>query len=228
MKPTIVPPPSELTPSLHHYYLRQMGITDWRRRPANEPAAHSTVFGALQALAAKVAQCKLCALCETRTQTVFARGNPNGRVMIVGEVPGLHEDQQGRPFVGKAGQLLDRMIQSMGLTLQDVYIANVLKCRPPQDRDPQALEIAQCRAYLTEQIQLVKPKLIIAVGRFAGQFITDSTASMTMMRQTLYQYQGIKAIISYHPAYLLRHPKDKKAAYQDWSLAKTMLSPETE
>lgn len=185
-----------------------MGITPWvlRRDPTQQN---------LSQLARTVASCTRCPLHQTRTQTVFARGNPHASLMIVGEAPGFHEDQQGQPFVGKAGLLLAKMLQCIGFTTDDVYIANVLKCRPPNNRDPQRSEIDQCVPYLAQQIELIQPRLILAVGRFAAQYLLNSTSSLSQLRSKKHQYQGTDVIVSYHPAYLLRNPKDKKKAYQD-------------
>lgn len=194
---------------LKAYYLQQLGVTQWLCRPKKEARC------SLAKLEAIVASCTQCPLHQTRHKTVFARGNPSARLMIIGEAPGFHEDQQGLPFVGKAGQLLDQMLASIGLSNQDVYIANVLKCRPPNNRDPQDFEIEQCSSYLAEQIQLIEPKLIFAVGRFAAQFLLQRQESLTKLRSTIHHYGNTPVIVSYHPAYLLRNPAHKKQAYQD-------------
>ena len=143
--------------------------------------------------------------------------------MIIGEAPGLHEDQQGLPFVGKAGFLLNKMLSSIGISADDVYISNVLKCRPPDNRDPLSEEIAQCSGYLSQQIALVAPKLILAVGRFAGQFLLNVTTPLSKMRGNVYDYHGTSVIVTYHPAYLLRNPADKKNAYRDLFMIKQLL-----
>lgn len=200
-----------MTTDLQAYYLETMGIERWIVR--QKPCTTSKVQ--LEELAQTVAQCTLCPLHESRTNTVFSRGNSQAQFMIIGEAPGFHEDKQGRPFVGKAGMLLDRMLHSIGLDENGVYIANVLKCRPPANRDPNSEEIAQCRSYLDQQIELIQPKLILGLGRFAAQFITNKTLPLGQARQKRYTYQNIPCMISYHPAYLLRNPKDKKKAYAD-------------
>jgi len=202
---------------MQHYYLEQMGITPWVMR--DDPQNLST----LQRLATEVAGCTRCPLYKTRTQTVFARGNPQAKLMIIGEAPGFHEDQQGHPFVGAAGSLLDHMVASIGLDAQQIYIANVLKCRPPNNRDPQPDEITQCSSYLSQQISLVKPSLLLALGRFAGQYLLNTTRSLSQMRNLQQQYQTIPVVVTYHPAYLLRNPTDKKNAYQDWLKIQHML-----
>ncbi|WP_133127440.1 uracil-DNA glycosylase [Legionella nagasakiensis] len=194
--------------SLQQYYLQQMGIETWvLRHDASQPS--------LQALALEVQSCTHCPLHKTRTQTVFARGNPKAKLMIIGEAPGFHEDKQGLPFVGKAGNLLNKMLLSIGFTAEDVYIANVIKCRPPNNRDPKAEEIEACSTHLTQQIILVNPQLILAVGRFAGQFLLNQFLPLNKMRHHVHHYQGKQVLVSYHPAYLLRNPKDKKKAYAD-------------
>lgn len=196
---------------LQAYYLETMGIERWvlRQKPS------TTSKSQLDQLTQMVAKCTRCPLHQSRTNTVFSRGNPQAQFMIIGEAPGYHEDKQGRPFVGKAGMLLDRMLHSIGLDENKAYIANVLKCRPPENRDPKAEEITQCRSYLDQQIELIQPKLILGLGRFAAQFIINKTLPLAQARQKIYTYQGIPCMISYHPAYLLRNPKDKKKAYFD-------------
>ncbi|KJV27482.1 DNA polymerase [Aquitalea magnusonii] len=168
-----------------------------------------------------VANCERCTLCRTRTQTVFGRGNPQARWMLIGEAPGEHEDRQGEPFVGKAGQLLDNMLAAAGLDRdRDVYIANVLKCRPPGNRNPAPEEILACQGYLQQQIQHVQPVLIVALGRFAVQTLLQSEQTIGKLRGQVHQYQGIPLIATYHPAYLLRNLPDKAKAWQDMVLAK--------
>jgi DNA polymerase len=227
--------------NLQHYYLQQMGIEPWilREKPnkllSNHASEGSTqpVVGPekiavdtnlLANLAKQVSSCTRCPLAQTRTQTVFARGNPQAKLMIVGEAPGFYEDQQGKPFVGKAGGLLNRMLRSIGLSDEDVYIANVLKCRPPNNRDPNSEEISQCCDYLAQQIAIVSPHLILAVGRFAGQFLLKTAYPLNKMRGTIHDYQGKRVLVSYHPAYLLRNPGDKKKAYHDLLSVKKLLA----
>lgn len=172
-----------------------------------------------------VANCQNCQLCHTRTQTVFGRGNPQARWMLIGEAPGEQEDKQGQPFVGKAGQLLDNMLAAAGLDREnDVYIANVLKCRPPGNRNPNPEEILACSSYLQQQIHHVQPTLILALGRFAVQTLLQTEQSIGKLRGQLHQYQGIPLIATYHPAYLLRNLPDKAKAWQDMVLAKQHFS----
>ena len=190
---------------------------------AAPPVAISAVNSILswEQLEHTVANCERCTLCRTRTQTVFGRGNPQARWMLIGEAPGEHEDKQGEPFVGKAGQLLDNMLAAAGLDRdRDVYIANVLKCRPPGNRNPAPEEILACQGYLQQQIQHVQPVLIVALGRFAVQTLLQTEQTIGKLRGQVHQYQGIPLIATYHPAYLLRNLADKAKAWQDMVLAK--------
>lgn len=176
----------------------------------------------LRTLQQCVSNCQLCPLHQTRTQTVFGVGNEKAKLMIIGEAPGFHEDQQGEPFVGRAGQLLNAMLQSIGFERSDVYIANILKCRPPNNRDPLPEEVAQCTPYLKQQIALIQPKILCAVGRIAAQFLLDTTLSLSKLRGKTHTYGELKLplLITYHPAYLLRNPSAKADAYQDLLLLK--------
>ncbi|MBV1776651.1 uracil-DNA glycosylase [Burkholderiaceae bacterium DAT-1] len=177
------------------------------------------------ALEAAVRECTACDLCKTRTQTVFAAGVATADWMVVGEAPGADEDRLGEPFVGRAGKLLDAMLASVGHSRADnVCIANVLKCRPPRNRNPEPDEMARCQGYLLRQIELVKPKIIFAVGRFAVQTLLGSEASIASLRGRVHQYKSIPVIVSYHPAYLLRNPTDKIKAWEDLLLAKKTLA----
>jgi DNA polymerase len=181
------------------------------------------------ALREAVAGCTACKLCSGRTQTVFGVGNERAHWMIVGEAPGEQEDQQGEPFVGKSGQLLDNMLRAVGLTRseapaeQQVYIANTVKCRPPGNRNPEPAELAQCEPYLVRQIALVQPRIILAMGRFAVQSLLRSTEPIGRLRGRVHQYQGVPLVVTYHPAYLLRNPEDKSRAWDDLCLAREVL-----
>lgn len=208
---------------MRDYYLNQLGITPWVLRKKEKEICSSSSFSLFEKLATRVAACRRCPLHQSRTQTVFARGKPSAKLMIIGEAPGFYEDQQGLPFVGKAGELLNHMIAAIGFSESDVYIANVLKCRPPDNRDPQPFEIEQCSDYLTHQIEYINPSVILAVGRFAGQFLLKTTLSMAKMRSKIHHYRDIQVLVSYHPAYLLRNPLDKRHAYQDWLQVKQLL-----
>jgi len=167
-------------------------------------------------LALEVSGCVKCRLCKTRKQTVFADGSPAARIMFIGEAPGADEDAQGLPFVGRAGQLLTRMIEDgMGLPRSSVYIANVLKCRPPENRNPEADEIAACRGYLESQIDLVKPEVLVALGKFAAHFLLETEEGITRLRGKWGSYRGIPVMPTLHPSYLLRQPAQKKEAWED-------------
>lgn len=165
--------------------------------------------------------CTACGLCRTRTHAVPGVGDLQGDWLIVGEGPGADEDKKGEPFVGRAGQLLDNMLAALGLKRgQGVYIANVIKCRPPENRDPDADEIAACRPYLNRQIQLLQPKIMLAVGRHAGNTLLESDAKVGQMRGSVHAINGIPLVVTYHPAYLLRSPGEKGKAWQDLLLAR--------
>jgi len=172
-------------------------------------------------LKATVAGCTACTLCEGRKKTVFGVGDEKADWMIIGEAPGAEEDARGEPFVGQAGRLLDSMLAALEMKREvNVYIANVLKCRPPGNRNPEPLEVAQCSPHLLRQVALIQPKLIILMGRFAAQTLLHTDASIASMRGRLHQYQGIPAIVTYHPAYLLRNLPDKSKAWQDLLFAR--------
>ncbi|MBI5927531.1 MAG: uracil-DNA glycosylase [Aquabacterium sp.] len=181
------------------------------------------------ALREAVASCQACSLCQSRTQPVFGVGHEQAQWMIVGEAPGEQEDKQGEPFVGRAGQLLDRMLAALALTrseadaTQQVFIANVLKCRPPANRNPQPQEVAQCEPFLTRQIELVKPKVILAMGRFAVQSLLKSSEPIGKLRGKVHEVAGVPVIVTYHPAYLLRSPADKALAWDDLCLAREVM-----
>lgn len=171
-----------------------------------------------------VAACQACGLCTSRRQTVFGTGHQQARWMIVGEAPGEQEDRQGEPFVGPAGQLLDAMLRATGRDRRTdaaggVYIANVLKCRPPSNRNPAPDEVQRCEPFLARQVALVQPKLIIAMGRFAVQSLLRTTQPIGQLRGRVHRYEGVPVIVTYHPAYLLRNPADKAKAWADLCLA---------
>jgi DNA polymerase len=174
--------------------------------------------GALLALREDLGECSRCKLAGGRTKLVFGVGRPDAELMFVGEGPGADEDAQGEPFVGKAGQLLTRMIEAMGLRREDVYIANVVKCRPPGNRDPEPDEIAACEPFLKAQIAALSPKIIVALGRFAVQTLLRDTTPITRQRGRWREYAGVKLMPTFHPAYLLRNPVEKKKAWEDLQL----------
>jgi DNA polymerase len=206
-------------------------------RPASKPdAPHRPDVAALDwaALREAVASCRACKLCESRQQTVFGVGHPQAQWMIVGEAPGEQEDRQGEPFVGPAGQLLDNMLRAIGLTrgeagpARQVFIANTLKCRPPKNRNPEPAETAQCAPFLERQIALVRPRIILAMGRFAAQALLASDAPLGRLRGRVHQYRGVPVVVTYHPAYLLRTPTDKARAWEDLCLAASVVAAAAE
>jgi DNA polymerase len=217
----------------HQQYLDALQFVRWvRRDPRDWPAEPdlmlglSSTEGALFELAAVVDQCKMCSLHRTRRHTVFGVGSPSADCMFVGEAPGAEEDRRGLPFVGRAGQLLNAMIVALGLEREQTYIANVLKCRPPDNRDPLGEEVRSCETYLHRQIQLIEPRLIIALGRFAAQSLLKSSLPIGKLRGQCHSYEpfGIPLVATYHPAYLLRSPLEKRKVWRDLMLAKTVLS----
>jgi len=173
-------------------------------------------------LRARVASCTRCGLAATRTQTVFGVGDPAAGWLVVGEAPGAEEDLRGEPFVGRAGQLLNAMLRAIGLAREQVYIANMLKCRPPQNRDPLAGEVAECAPYLERQVALIKPKIMLVVGRIAAQNLLQTTVPLGRLRQQVHAYgtARVPMVVTYHPAYLLRTPGDKRKAWDDLKFAR--------
>jgi len=169
----------------------------------------------LEELEARLQGCRCCPLCEKRKKLVFGVGNPKADLVFVGEAPGREEDEQGIPFVGEAGRLLDRILFAMKLSRQDVYICNVIKCRPPNNRDPLPEEIAACEPFLKQQLEIIRPKLIITLGRFAAQTLLQTKAPIGRLRGHWYEYQGIPLMPTFHPAYLLRTPAGKREVWED-------------
>ena len=163
----------------------------------------------------EIKECQLCPLGATRTKFVFGVGNPNADLMLIGEAPGRNEDLQGEPFVGRAGQLLDKILAAIDLSREEVYIANVLKCRPPNNRDPLKSESDTCQPYLKQQIELIKPKLILALGRVSGAWLLGEDLALKDMRNKSYIYNGIEMMVTYHPAALLRNTNWKKPCWED-------------
>ena len=239
-----------MNPGLRHEYLAALGLQTWVARTHEAPAARAAPAprdatalrdarvlrdapaladpaGAREAgfgwteLRARVAACTRCALCNTRTQTVFGVGNQEAEWLVVGEAPGAEEDRRGEPFVGRAGQLLNSMLRAIGLAREQVYIANVLKCRPPGNRDPSAAEAAECLPYLEQQIALLKPKVMLAVGRIAAQNLLRTEVTLGRLRQQVHRFGAsqVPLVVTYHPAYLLRNLPDKRKAWIDLCLA---------
>lgn len=209
--------------------LAALGIDVWIRRegPAiDEPQTTDVVDPVdLVSLERNVAACTRCALHSTRTQTVFGVGDPNADLLIIGEAPGAEEDRRGEPFVGRAGQLLNAMLNAIGIPRERAYIANILKCRPPDNRDPKPEEVALCSDYLAHQVALISPRAILAVGRIAAQNLLNESTPVGKMRGRRYTYGAgqIPVIVTYHPAYLLRSPQEKRKSWQDLLQVKTLI-----
>ena len=180
----------------------------------------------LDSLAKRVAECRRCPLWEERTRTVFSNGSKRARLMFVGEAPGREEDLQGLPFVGRAGKLLTKILDSVGLARDEVYITNILKCRPPNNRDPNEEEVRACEPYLARQIELLKPVLICALGRVAAQNLLKTNASLSVLRGGIHYYNDTRVIVTYHPAALLRNPHLKRSAWEDIKLVRKIYDEE--
>lgn len=211
-------------------YLEALGIDVWVPRdhvdPEIEVAEPVVAADGLDwtTLRDAVAVCTRCKLHESRTQTVFGVGNPNADWMIIGEAPGAEEDRRGEPFVGRAGKLLDEMMQAAGQGRESVFIANILKCRPPNNRDPEPAESAECRRYLERQIELVQPKIILAVGRIAAHLLLETDTPVGRLRGTTHYLDKTPLIVTYHPAYLLRSPSQKRKSWDDLCLARRVAA----
>ena len=229
---------------LRNVYLDALGIDRWvpRNAPADSvvpelaapaaapavPLARAPAPAPLEptadwsVLRERVAGCTACDLCKTRTQTVFGVGDTRAEWLVIGEAPGAEEDRQGEPFVGRAGQLLNAMLLAIGLPREKVFIANILKCRPPGNRDPRPEEVSRCLPYLANQIALLKPKIMLAVGRIAAQNLLATDAPLARLRGKLHTFGAANTplVITYHPAYLLRTPADKRKAWEDLKFAR--------
>lgn len=222
--------------------LAALGVQVWVPRVASmtvvADATHTPVsdmpvdeqpsaVGAWDALEAEVASCTRCALHRTRTRTVFGTGAHDARWLVIGEAPGADEDRQGEPFVGRAGQLLTEMLRAAGLSREQVFIANILKCRPPENRDPNPEETKSCDDYLQRQIALIRPGLILAVGRIAAQNLLQVDTPIGKLRGQVHEYGSAKipVVVTYHPAYLLRSPTQKARAWDDLCLARSIVAP---
>lgn len=207
-------------------YLDAMGVQSWvpRVTSGTQDAAASTLSD-WDTLQTRVAHCTACGLHRGRTQTVFGIGNHAAQWMIVGEAPGAEEDRQGEPFVGRAGQLLNAMLLAIGLRREEVYIANVVKCRPPGNRDPAPEEAAACEPYLQRQIALIKPRVILVVGRIAAHNLLKTDMALGALRSKRFSYAdtGIPVVVTYHPAYLLRSPREKRKAWEDLQFARKVF-----
>jgi DNA polymerase len=208
--------------------LEAMGVAAYvprsREREARADAPATAATPDWEELEAAVRGCRKCGLCETRTQTVFGVGNRRARLMVVGEAPGAEEDRQGEPFVGRAGMLLNAMLRAAGFERGDVWINNVLKCRPPNNRDPSDEEAERCLPYLRRQIELVDPQAILCVGRIAAQRLLDTDTPIGKLRGRVHRLDGRPVVVTYHPAYLLRSPGEKRKSWEDLKLALGVLA----
>jgi uracil-DNA glycosylase len=218
--------------ALRAQYLQALGIDQWRSRQPSAAQASAAAASAQppsgdwEQLAAEVRGCLRCGLHATRTQTVFGVGNRHAELLVVGEAPGADEDRQGEPFVGRAGQLLNSMLRALGAPRETVYIANLLKCRPPGNRDPAPEEVACCQPYLQRQIELLRPRLLLAVGRIAAQNLLATDRPIGKLRGAVHRYgaNDIPLIVTYHPAYLLRSPTEKRKSWTDLRLVRGELA----
>ncbi|MBI2339648.1 MAG: uracil-DNA glycosylase [Deltaproteobacteria bacterium] len=228
-------PPSPASPSFNHRENRlhtELGLlADSGGPPVASPVRHETTSSSdkderahhLSSLRAEIGDCTRCVLHKGRTNLVFGVGNPNAELMFVGEGPGADEDLQGEPFVGRAGQLLTRMIEAMGLKRGDVYIANIVKCRPPGNRNPEPIEIATCIPFLKKQIDIIQPKVIVCLGKFAAQTLLQTEIPITKLRGEFHDYGEAKIMPTYHPAFLLRNPNMKRAVWEDLKKVMSLL-----
>jgi DNA polymerase len=224
-----------LPEAMRRYYLDTMGVQVWQSLEQQEQdaaAASGTAHNdkaenedaIWRRLEQAVASCTRCGLHATRTRTVFGAGDKNADLLIIGEAPGRDEDLQGEPFVGRAGQLLNAMLAAIGLDREQVYIANILKCRPPDNRDPRPEEAAACNPWLQQQIELIRPSVILALGRVAAHNLLNTEQSLGALRGKQHSYAGIPLLVSYHPAYLLRKPVEKRKSWQDLKHVKLLLN----
>lgn len=206
------------------HYLKSLGFCYVKPIKDFEIKESFELPSSMTGLKTTVLGCHLCELAKTRTNVVFGEGNENARVMFVGEGPGEAEDKSAKPFVGKAGELLTKMIENaIGIKREDAYIANIVKCRPPNNRVPAPSEVASCKPYLEKQIELIKPELIVALGATALNSLLGQNHSIMKVRGTLMEYKGAKLIPTFHPSFLLRNPSAKKEAYADMLLIKSLL-----
>ena len=196
-------------------YLKGMGIVSLSSSEIGHDTPHPSQILTLAEVREELGDCKRCKLHRTRRTIVFGEGNEKATLMFIGEGPGYDEDVQGRPFVGRAGQLLTKIIESINLSREEVYIANIIKCRPPQNRNPEPDEIQSCNPFLTKQIGAIRPKIICALGTFSAQTLLKTDIKITALRGKFYDLEGIKVIPTYHPAFLLRNPERKREVWED-------------
>ena len=204
-------------------FFSSLGVTHFNVRRGEQLQPHSRTGPTLEEIRTELGDCRRCKLCSQRTNIVFGFGAPDADLMFVGEAPGRDEDLQGIPFVGKAGQLLTRIIQAIGLQRDQVYIANILKCRPPRNRDPEPDEVEQCEKFLFSQIESVQPKIIVALGRYAAQTLLRSTTPISRLRGEFRDFRGTLLLPTFHPSYLLRNPSAKREVWEDMQAVRSRL-----
>jgi len=219
--------PNELADQLQ--FFRDIGVDSlslWKEQTANplaspqiaisnEPTPASNDMLTLDSIRAEIGDCQRCKLAPKRTNIVFGSGNPRAELVFVGEAPGFDEDQQGLPFVGRAGQLLTKIIESINLKREDVYICNVLKCRPPENRNPEPDEVSACNPFMKKQLAAIRPKIVCCLGTFAAQTVLQTAAPISKLRGKFYNMDGMRVIATFHPAYLLRSPDKKREVWED-------------
>jgi DNA polymerase len=214
----------------HLHFYEELGVDGFSKDPrwrARGVTVHKSAHDLLVDIRNDIGDCTRCKLHKLgRTQIVFGVGNPDADLMFVGEAPGQDEDIQGFPFVGRAGQLLTKIIEAIGLQREDVYIANVLKCRPPQNRNPEPDEVESCHPFLRRQIEAVKPKVIVALGSFAARTLLNTEEAISRLRGRVYRYDGAHLLATYHPAYLLRSPDKKRETWEDMKKVRQLLRGE--
>jgi uracil-DNA glycosylase family 4 len=219
----------------HLEFFGELGVAGYRkdadwaaRKESGEESRESKESGeSLAAIREDIGECVRCKLCSLgRKQIVFGVGNPNADLMFVGEAPGRDEDIQGIPFVGRAGQKLTQIIEAIGLKREDVYIANVIKCRPPENRNPEPDEVEQCEPFLFRQIDTIKPKVIVALGTFAAKSLLKSNESISRLRGRVFDYRGAKLVPTFHPAFLLRNPSCRREVWEDMKKVRALLNGE--
>ncbi len=214
-------------------YLRDLGVEHLATTAApgkceQDPGPQHPTAETLEGIRQDLGDCRRCGLAASRTQLVYGVGNPDARLVLVGEAPGREEDLRGEPFVGEAGRLLDRILAAMGMRREDVYICNVLKCRPPNNRDPMPEEVATCEAFLVRQIAAIKPQVIVGLGRFAVHSLLKTRVPISQLRGEWQDYHGIPLMPTYHPAYLLRNPEGKREVWEDMKAVLHLINGESQ
>jgi uracil-DNA glycosylase len=208
----------ELIEQLKFY--SELGVTHLKTNGSSDSGQPTEDLAVVRA---DLGECTRCPLARTRTNIVFGVGDPNADLMFVGEAPGADEDRQGLPFVGRAGQLLTRIIEAIELKRDQVYIANILKCRPPNNRDPLPVEVDACSPFLLRQVQVVRPKVVVALGRYAAQLLLETETPISQLRGRFWPFQGIELMPTFHPSYLLRNPSAKRQVWEDMKMVRTRL-----